>query len=112
VTENGIVRRLYKHLKFPYISIDVGRAAPKQSLISRSASTDRGITEITECLPDLWINVERGKTAPKLYEQVMKQRDNFAMTMLWLEKENVDDEDFDKEENMTSAQRYRDRLSR
>jgi hypothetical protein len=36
VTENGIVRRFYKHLKFPYVSIDVGRAAPKQSLISRS----------------------------------------------------------------------------
>jgi IrrE N-terminal-like domain len=112
VTENRIVRRIYKHLKFPYISIDFGKAAPKQSLISRNASTGRGITEIAECLPDLWINVERGKAAPKLYEQVMNQRDNFAMTMLWLEKENVDDEDFDKEENMTSAQRYRDRLSR
>jgi hypothetical protein len=111
VTENGIVRRFYKHLKFPYVSIDVGRAAPKQSLISRSASTGRGITEIAECLPDIWINVERGKTAPKLYEQTMHQRDNFAMTMLWLENED-DEEDVDKEENLTSAQRYRDRISR
>jgi Zn-dependent peptidase ImmA (M78 family) len=112
VTENGVVRRVYKHLKFPYISTDFGKTAPIQSLISRSASNGRGITELTECLPDLWISVERGKAAPKLYEQVMKQRDNFAMTMLWLETESIDEEDFDKEENMTSAQRHRDRISR
>jgi Zn-dependent peptidase ImmA (M78 family) len=112
VTENGIVRRVYKHLKFPYISAIFGKAAPIQSLISRSESKGRGITEITECLPDLWISVERGKPAPKLYEQVMKQKDNFAMTMLWLENEYADEDDFDKEENMTSAQRYRDRTSR
>lgn len=73
----------------------------------------RGITEITEGLPDNWINVERGQPAPKLYEQVMKQRDNFAMTMLWIEIESEnDDEDFDREENLTSKQRYRDRMSR
>ena len=79
----------------------------------RDKSIGSGITEITECLPDHWISVERGKAAPKLYEQVMNQRDNFAMTMLWIEIESeTDDEEFDKEENMTSAQRYRDRISR
>jgi hypothetical protein len=59
------------------------------------------------------INVERGKAAPKLYEQVMKQRDNFAMTMLWIETESEnDEEDSDREENLTSKQRYQDRMSR
>jgi len=111
VTQNEIVRRVYKHLKFPYVSIDIGRTVSNRSLVSRSASIGRGVTEITECLPDLWINVERGKTAPKLYEQVMRQRDNFAMTMLWLEVED-DEEDFDREENLTSAQRYKDRMDR
>jgi hypothetical protein len=113
VTENGIVRRIYKHFKFPYISVDIGKGAHEGSLVSRNVSMARDITEINVCLPDYWINVERGQPAPKLYEQVMKQRDNFAMTMLWIEIEDEGDgEEFDKEENMTSAQRYRDRISR
>jgi len=73
----------------------------------------RGITEVAECLSDHWINVERGQPAPKLHEQVMKQRNNFAMTMLWIEIEpENEEEDFDREENLTSKQRYRDRMSR
>jgi hypothetical protein len=112
VTENGIVRRISKHFKFPYVVIDIGKPAPEGSLVSRNAPKGGGISEITEGLPDHWINVKRGQPAPKLYEQVMKQRDNFAMTMLWLESENVDEADFEKDENMTSAQRYRDRVSR
>jgi hypothetical protein len=113
VTENGIVRRIYKHFKFPYVAVDIGKVALGGSLVSRNASMGRGIREITEGLPDNWINVERGQPAPKLYEQVMKQRDNFAMTILWIENEGEnDDEDFDREENLTSKQRYRDRMSR
>jgi hypothetical protein len=111
VTENGVVRRIYKNLKFPFVLIGIGNAVPNQSLVFRSTSIDRGITEIAECLPNLWISVERGRPAPKLYEQVMKQRGNFAMTMLWLESESADAEDFDKEENMTSAERYRARIT-
>ena len=114
VTENGIVRRVYKHFKFPYIVVDIGKAAPEGSLLSRNVSMGGGATEISECLPDHWISVERGQPAPKLYEQVMKQRDNFAMTMLWIEveTENQNEEDFDREENLTAKQRYRDRMSR
>ena len=110
VTESGIVRRIYKNFKFPYVLIDIGKPAPKQSLVSRTAASGRGVTEICECLPDIWVSVERGKAAPKLYEQTMIQRDNFAMTMLWLEIE-ADEEDFDREEDLTSAQRYKDRMS-
>lgn len=112
VTENCIVRRIYKHVKFPYVVADIGKAAPEGSLVSRNVSAGH-ITDISECLPDRWISVERGKTAPKLYEQVIKQRDNFAMTMLWVEFEREnEDEDFDREESLTSKQRYRDRMSR
>jgi len=111
VTENGKVRRIYKHLKFPYIVIDIGQAAPNGSLLSRSAPNRRRVTDIVESLPDHWISVERGKAAPKLYEQVMMQRDNFAMTMLWIEFGNEDD-DYDRDDDLTSKQRYRDRMSR
>jgi len=69
--------------------------------------------EVVECLPDHWISVERGKVAPRLYEQVMKQRNNFAISMLWLEMEDEpDEEDFDGDEILTAAQRLRDRTNR
>jgi hypothetical protein len=114
VTENEIVRRIYKHSKFPYVVTDFNRPLSPGCLLSRSASREAGTTEISECLPNLWIGVERGRPAPKLYEQVMKQRNNFAMTMLWIETESEnDDEDvFNREENLTSRQRYQDRISR
>jgi hypothetical protein len=65
-------------------------------------------------LPDHWIGVDRGKPAPKLYEQIMRQRDNYSMIMLWLDnsENNSNEEDFDRDENLTASQRLRDRIYR
>lgn len=108
ITANGIVRRVYKHLKFPYLQIEFGKPVHSSALLP----SNQRISEFRECLPDIWINIERGKRAPRLFEQILLQRNNFAMTMLWLEDEADEDEDFDRNENMTSAQRYRDRIHR
>lgn len=112
-SENGVIRRIYKHLKFPFITSQLGQVVPKEALLLRSP-VECKTTEIKECLPDLWIDVERGKRAPKMFEQVLKQRGNFSITMLWLEHANGsgDEEEFDREENMTSAQRFRERVGR
>jgi hypothetical protein len=113
VTQNKVVKRIYKHFKFPYVEIGPGRTVSDGTLVSRNALSGRGITEIMECLPDHWINIERGTAAPKLYEQMMQQRDGFAMTMLWVEFQGeYEEEDFDGEEDLTSKQRYRDRMVR
>ena len=110
VTHNGIVRRIYRHPSFPYVAVDVGVPAP-----TRSGVTSAGrVTDLRECLPDHWIRVERGRPAPKLYEQIIAQRNDYSMTMLWLEKaeDNSDDEVLDREENLTASQRLRDRIHR
>jgi hypothetical protein len=108
ITQNGIIRRIYRPPNFPYITAEVGRPAPNSTTVS-----NRDFMKLVECLPDHWIRVERGKGAPKLYEQVMKQRNNFAITMLWLEMDaKPDDDDFDSDENLTAAERLRDRLNR
>lgn len=110
VTHSGIVTRIYRHPSFPYVAVDVGRTAPTRP----RAPLAGVITDIKECLPDHWIRVERGRPAPKLYEQIIGQRNDYSMIMLWLEKaeDNSDDEDFDREENLTATQRLRDRIGR
>ena len=102
-----------EHIKFPYVTANFGKPAPLGSLVGKNEIAARGISEIHECLPDLWVSVDRGKPAPKMFEQVMNQRDGYAMTLLWIEDRSEDDEEeFDREENLTSAQRYRDRIHR
>lgn len=114
ITENNVIRRCYRGSKFPFLNVEPGCNAPKNSILCQGPgkTQSNAISEITECLPDLWINVERGRPAPTLYEQVMHQRDNFSMTMLWLEARERDDDDYDREDNLTSKQRYQDRLTK
>jgi Zn-dependent peptidase ImmA (M78 family) len=113
VTHDGIVTRVHKHPSFPYVTVDIGRPAPSRSGAKINLSTGT-ITEVAECLPDHWIGVDRGKPAPKLYEQIMRQRDNYSMIMLWLDnsENNSNEEDFDRDENLTASQRLRDRIYR
>ena len=108
ITHNGIIKRIYRPPNFPYITAEIGTPIPNSTSVS-----NRDLMNVGECLPDHWISVERGKKAPKLYEQAMQQRNNFAITMLWLEMEGESDEDeFDRDENLTAAQRLRDRINR
>jgi hypothetical protein len=112
-TKGGRVIFPYKHLNFPFITVRKGEPVPNGSLLKRSAPR-RGIaSDICECIPDIWINVERGKPAPQLYEQVLGQRDDFAIVMLWLEPpNNDDDEEGDPDEDRTSKERFRERQAR
>lgn len=110
VTHGGIVKRIYRHPSFPYVAVDVGKPVP-----TRSGAIPAGvITDVQECLPDYWIRVERERPAPKLYEQIIGQRNNYSMIMLWLEKvdDNSEDEDFDREESLTASQQLRNRIYR
>jgi Zn-dependent peptidase ImmA (M78 family) len=108
ITHNGIIKRIYRPPNFPYITAEIGTPVPNSTSVS-----NRDLMNVVECLPDHWISVERGKKAPKLYEQAMQQRNNFAITMLWLEMEGEPDEDeFDRDEHLTAAQRLRDRINR
>ena len=49
--------------------------------------------------------------APQLYEQVLGQRDDFAIVMLWLERAEEDEEE-DLDEDRTSKERFRERQAR
>jgi hypothetical protein len=100
-TKGGKVLLVYKHLKFPFIIVPNGQAVPQGSLLRRKGARRGAVSEMSECIPDIWIDVERGRPAPQLFEQVLGQSDDFAIVMLWLEPAE-EDEDGDQEGEMTS----------
>ncbi len=103
--KDGMLLRIAKSSKFPFITTAIRNAVPKGSLYSRK-SHEKGIaSDIDATMAGVWIDVPFGKRAPELYEQVLPQRDGYALIMLWLEVADDDDEDDER----TSAQRYRDR---
>jgi len=97
----------YKSFNFPFITVRSGQAAPDRSLLRRRGAQTGFASDICECLPDIWIDVERGKPAPKLYEQVLGQRNDFAIIMLWLEP--MPEEYEDRDEDRTAKDRLRRR---
>lgn len=111
VTKDGTVKRIHKGSKFPWVTISYGSPVPRRSILYRKDLRERVASDVVSTLPDDWIDVEFGKRAPELYEQVYPQRDGYALLMLWLDRESIDDE-FDPDENRTSKQRLRDRQFR
>jgi len=108
-TKAGRVLFAYKHFKFPFIVVPNGQEVPQNSLLKRKGARQGVASDICECIPDIWIDVVRGRPAPALYEQVLGQRDEFAIVMLWLEPPE-DDEEEDRDDERTSKERYRARV--
>jgi Zn-dependent peptidase ImmA (M78 family) len=108
-TKGGKVLFPYKHLNFPFLTVRSGQAVPDGSLLKRRGARADIASDVCECVPDIWIDIERGKPAPQLYEQVLGQRDDFAIVMLWLEPPEDNKEDEDLESEMTAKERFRAR---
>ncbi len=108
-TKGGRVLFPYKHLNFPFLTVRNGQVVPDGSLLKRRGAREGIASDVCECVPDIWINVERGKPAPHLYEQVLGQRDDFAILMLWLEPRDENEEEDDAEAEMTAKERFRAR---
>jgi Zn-dependent peptidase ImmA (M78 family) len=111
VVHDGIVQRVYRHPKFPKMSVQTKEKVPEGSRYWRSAATGRNPTELGEVAAGQWLESEWGKRLPELYEQILRQQMGYALVMLWPELAEEDDE-YDPDENRNSKQRLADRMSR
>jgi hypothetical protein len=113
VVHEGKVLRTYRHRdRFPFITVRSGQAVPTGSLFHKPGH-QRGAPSLIESRPPgLWIDVERGRPAPVVSEQVCLQASGFALVMLWHEPAEDDDEDEDRDEGRTSRERWKDRQGR
>ena len=111
ITQNGRVLRAYRDVRrFPFITVPANSPVPKQSLLMRKTHQRGKPSDIDETDAGVWIDVERGRRAPTLYEQVYVQAQGFATMMLSLE--TPEEDDFDPDSEKTAKERYRDRQAR
>lgn len=91
--DGKILRHYCDRLRFPYLQPRYGDRVPTGSLFYKGQHKIRTVSQHEECVPDLWLNVEFGKRAPLLTEQIYRQRDGFAFLLLKIEKPSEEDDD-------------------
>jgi hypothetical protein len=111
VVRDGKVGTTYRNRsRFPFITALRGKPVPERSLFYRKGLQVGVPSDIDSRLPDNWIDVERGRQAPAMSEQVYLQSNGFALIMLWYEP--ADDPDFDADGERTAKERLQHRLAR
>jgi Zn-dependent peptidase ImmA (M78 family) len=111
VVHNNRVLRIHRGNKFPRMSVVRGNEVPSSSYLRRSKSHQiRRPSDIIDTLAGVWLDVEYGKAAPALFEQVYLQASGFALVLLWVELAEEDGEDQDADR--TAKQRLQDRLGK
>ncbi|MER8445031.1 hypothetical protein NKH52_17745 [Mesorhizobium sp. M1066] len=67
-------------------------------------------SEIDETDAGVWLPIERGRKPAPLHEQVLLQRQGYALIMLSQDAVSSEEDDVDEEAEMTSADRLKRRL--
>lgn len=93
ISQNAVVARVYARDGFPYLGLRRGAPIPSSSLTERAARSRPPGTEsdLIEMSTAVWLDQARGVSA--LYEQVLVQREGWAITLLSVEEEERSDED-------------------
>jgi Zn-dependent peptidase ImmA (M78 family) len=108
ITKDGKLLRSYvSATRFPFLSVRNGDPIPRQSLLCRRRHELGIASDLDETDAGVWIDMERGKRAPTLYEQVLPQQQGFAMILLTIEP--VDEEDNDPDGDRTAKERLQSR---
>jgi len=82
VLRHGLVQRLYRNDRhFPWIAVKAGSQAPVGSL-ARLPLRPGTLSNRAECDPELWIGERDSREVEQLTEQVLAQRDGYALLML------------------------------
>jgi hypothetical protein len=106
VAHNNRILRIYRSSTLPKLCVAPGSTLPRLNVPTSSPGS---LSRMEIGRSEFWLESEWGKRLPRVYEQVLFQKDTFALIMLWCE-ESEDDEDYDPEEGKTAKERYRDRM--
>ena len=109
IVRDGKVLRIYRSQSFPRMCVEKGAHIPRASAYHGSGLSPGEMSALTSGDAGHWLESQWGSRLPELYEQVLRQRDGWAMIMLWCEIE--DEDDYDPDEHKTAKERYRDRVS-
>jgi hypothetical protein len=111
VAKDGKIDKVYRDIaRFPRLGVRAGAPVPANSLLFRAAQQPNHPSAIEEAPAEAWLESDWGKPLPGLYEQVFFQQNGFALTMLWAEL--ADEEEDDGWGEKTAKQRFQDRQAR
>jgi Zn-dependent peptidase ImmA (M78 family) len=109
--KDGKIAKIYrKSIGFPSFCVTKGDPVPLCSRVHREKKIGT-LTDFDETFAGQWLKSDWGKQLPTLCEQVLIQKDGFALIMLEAET-NVDEDERDPDEDRTAKQRYQDRKAR
>jgi Zn-dependent peptidase ImmA (M78 family) len=100
---NGEVRRVIPAPGFPYLGLRRGAPVPKAAMTHsfRSSEATGAISSLDQVPTDAWL--EKQGRVSALYEQVFLQEEGWAMTLLAIDQEEVDEEADDSNWSRRSA---------
>lgn len=89
-SHNGTVRSFTKGTGFPFVSVATGDRIPRTSAAYRAiANASTGFTEFAEADAHPWT----GRSGLELYEQTRVAPNGHAVTLLWAELPEDDEDD-------------------
>jgi Zn-dependent peptidase ImmA (M78 family) len=88
VLQHGRVERCYRHDDFPWIAVEKGQQVPEDSLAAGEFQPGT-YSEIEEVDPETWLSERDAKRTLELTEQVLAQRDGFALVLLQIELDDA-----------------------
>lgn len=110
VAKNHKVLRVYRNrLRFPKLAIRAGDSLPRSCRDFGNVG-EGTLSEMGRAMPGDWLESEWGKRLPATFQQVLVQRNGFALIMLTVELGEL--EEFDPDEERTSKERLTARLNR
>ena len=93
ITRHGKALRIYRPaIRFPWMSIGSGDAVPRGSLFHRAVAAGRELSKPEDCEPETWLGERAAAAVSTLSEQVLVQRDGFAMILLHADLRDEDEE--------------------
>jgi hypothetical protein len=90
ISNCGVVKRIYKPSRFPFIDVRVGTRLPPTSLAARSAQDRQSDWEDVNA--GVWLSVADGSRPQELQEQIYRLRGGWLMTLL-IHPGDVEDEE-------------------
>lgn len=102
VQRHGRVLRSYRNpARFPGIAPTARAPVPPGTISHHSSHAVGTITDALDCEPELWVFDREARRVQRLTEQMMVQKDGFALVMLHAEMRDEEDDGLDEERSWT-----------
>ena len=85
VVRDGRIKQAHRPSDFPWIAPKITEAVPKGSVFHEQPLRPGELSEMEECDPGIWLGTSAARKVDILSEQILAQRDDWAMVLLHAE---------------------------